>query len=150
MKRNILKGILIGAIIVIGLFLLLQLVPYGRDHTNPPVIAEPKWDSPQTRQLAARAYFDYHSNETIWPWYTNIAPSSWLVQYDVDKGRDEFNFSEWQFNPIEETEELAEVIQEGEMPPSQYLLIHPEARLTNTEKSLLIQGFFATLGTGSD
>lgn len=150
MKRNILKGILIGAIIVIGLFLLLQLVPYGRDHTNPPVIAEPKWDSPQTRQLAARACFDCHSNETIWPWYTNIAPSSWLVQYDVDKGRDEFNFSEWQSNPIEETEELAEVIQEGEMPPSQYLLIHPEARLTSTEKSLLIQGFFATLGTGSD
>ena len=77
-----------------GLLLLLaaaQLVPYGRDHDNPPVVAEPAWGSPATRELARRACFDCHSNETQWPWYSNIAPLSWLIQRDVDEGRDELN-----------------------------------------------------------
>ena len=75
--------------------LAIQLAPYGRDHTNPPARREPAWDSPQTRSLAARACFDCHSNETVWPWYSNVAPFSWLVQRDVDKGRKDLNFSEW-------------------------------------------------------
>ena len=65
-----------GFVIVIVGFLAIQLVPYGRTHTNPPVTAEPAWDSPQTRALAVRACFDCHSNETVWPWYTSIAPIS--------------------------------------------------------------------------
>ena len=75
--------------------LVVQVIPYGRDHTNPPVAAEPLWDSPQTRDLAVRACFDCHSNETEWPWYSNVAPISWLVQRDVEEGREELNFSEW-------------------------------------------------------
>src|SRR5581483_2821093 len=78
-----------------ALFLLAQAVPYDRSHTNPPVTAEPRWDSPQTRELAARACFDCHSNLTTWPWYSNVAPISWLVQRDVDGGRSALNFSEW-------------------------------------------------------
>ena len=73
------KIILIVVIVAVGGFLLIQLVPFGRDHTNPPVVQEPKWDSPATRELAKRACFDCHSNETVWPWYSNIAPVSWLV-----------------------------------------------------------------------
>lgn len=89
------KGIII--IIVVGLvalFLLIQLIPYGRQHTNPPVVAEPAWDSPQTRDLAVRACFDCLSNDTVWPWYSNVAPISWLVQRDIDEGRQRLNFSE--------------------------------------------------------
>jgi mono/diheme cytochrome c family protein len=74
-----------------GLLVLVaaaQLVPYGRDHDNPPVAAEPTWDTPTTRELARRACFDCHSNETQWPWYSNIAPLSWLIQRDVEEGRD--------------------------------------------------------------
>ncbi len=78
-----------------GLFLLIQAVPYGRNHANSPNRTEPTWDSPTTRQLAVRACYDCHSNETIWPWYSNVAPVSWLVQRDVEEGRDEVNFSEW-------------------------------------------------------
>jgi len=76
-----LKKILIGMVLAGGIvFIAMQLVPYGHAHTNPPVTGEPKWDSPQTRELAKRACFDCHSNETDWPWYSNIAPVSWLIQ----------------------------------------------------------------------
>jgi hypothetical protein len=70
---RILRLLLIVGVVV---FVAIQLVPYGRDHTNPPVTAEPRWDSPQTRTLAVSACFDCHSNETAWPWYTNVAPFS--------------------------------------------------------------------------
>jgi hypothetical protein len=83
----------VGAAVV--LFALAQAVPYGRNHENPPVQAEPIWDSPRTRQLAKRACFDCHSNETTWPWYTNFAPFSWLAYNDVTGGRSALNFSEW-------------------------------------------------------
>lgn len=138
-----------------GLLLLLvaaQLVPYGRDHDNPPVVAEPAWDTPATRELARRACFDCHSNETHWPWYSNIAPLSWLIQRDVDEGRDELNWSEW--GPDEEGDESAETVIEGSMPPGTYPLLHPEARLTDQEIDALVAGLVTTFGSddngGSD
>ena len=129
----------------VGLFVVIQLIPYGRNHTNPPVAAEPQWDSPQTRELAVRACYDCHSNETTWPWYSNVAPVSWLTQRDVDEGRQRLNFSEWG-QRRQDTREIAEIIYEGEMPPAQFLITHPEARLTDAEKQQLIQGFQVTLG----
>jgi mono/diheme cytochrome c family protein len=132
-------------LILLGLFALIQIIPYGRNHTNPPVISEPTWDSTQTRALAAQACLDCHSNDTIWPWYSNIAPISWLVQHDVDEGRQRLNFSEWG-QRRQETEEIYGLINNGEMPPAQFLLMHPEARLTESEKQELITGFRATLG----
>lgn len=130
----------------LGLFGVVQLVPYGRDHTNPRVVREPAWDSPSTRALAARACFDCHSNETRWPWYSHVAPVSWLVQRDVDVGRREVNFSEWD-RSYEEAGESAKTILEGEMPPATFLLLHPSARLSAEEKRALADGFTATLGS---
>jgi len=141
-SRRWLKRILIG---LMGLLLVIQLVPYGRSHDNPPVSAEPHWDSPVTRDLAVRACFDCHSNETVWPWYTNIAPVSWLVQRDVEEGRDKLNFSQWGSGE-QEVDELAEVIREGEMPPVYYGWPHPSARLTDAETQQLIRGLEATVG----
>lgn len=146
MLKNFIKLFVVVISILIAFFLLIQLIPYGRNHTNPPVIREPNWDTPQTRALAVRACFDCHSNETVWPWYSNIAPVSWLVQKDVEEGRKAFNFSDWQNSPPKDGEEMAEVIEENEMPPLQYLLAHPEARLSNTEKKQLINGLMATAG----
>jgi mono/diheme cytochrome c family protein len=138
-----------------GLLLLLvaaQLVPYGRDHDNPPVAGEPAWDTPATRELTRRACFDCHSNETQWPWYSNIAPLSWLIQRDVDEGRDELNWSEW--GPDEEGDEGAETVLKGSMPPDTYSLLHPAARLTDQEIDALVAGLVATFGSddhgGSD
>ncbi len=143
-------GRLIGKLGLVGIavLLLMQVVPYGRSHTNPPVIREPAWDSPQTRALAKRACFDCHSHETIWPWYSKIAPVSWLVQYDVDKGREELNFSDWQGGGREGERpgKIGKEVAEGEMPPFQFLINHPEARLSEGEKRQLIDGLNSTAG----
>jgi hypothetical protein len=129
------------------LVVAIQLVPYGRDHSNPPVTGEPQWDSDRTRELAVAACFDCHSNESTWPWYSNVAPMSWLVQRDVDQGREELNFSEWDKGQGE-AGESAETVEEGSMPPRQYTWLHSGARLSDAEKRALIEGFIATFGSG--
>ena len=143
--KRFLKWLLTGLVL---LFVAAQLVPYGRDHDNPPVVAEPAWDTPTTRELARRACFDCHSNETSWPWYSNIAPLSWLIQRDVDEGRDELNWSEW--GPDEDGDEGAETVLEGSMPPDAYSLLHPEARLTDQEIDALVAGLVATFGSDDE
>jgi heme-binding protein len=110
--------------IVVGVLLLIQAVPYGRAHANPPVRQEPTWDTAETRALAVRACFDCHSNQTDWAWYTNVAPVSWLAQRDVDRGRRELNFSEWD-RQREGGREAVETIQKGSMPPGYYTVVHP-------------------------
>jgi heme-binding protein len=131
---------------VVVLILVIQVVPYGRNHSNPPVQSEPPWDRPETRALARRACFDCHSNETVWPGYASIAPLSWFIQHDVDEGREKLNFSEWQ-RPQKESHEAAKTVREGEMPPRIYTALHPEARLSAEERSALIRGLEATTGS---
>ncbi|HVW10166.1 MAG TPA: heme-binding domain-containing protein, partial [Bryobacteraceae bacterium] len=123
---------------------LLQLVPFGSDHTNPAVIQEPAWDSPHSRELVKHACFNCHSNETVWPWYSNIAPVSWLTQRDVNQGRAHLNFSEWN-DPLSQADDVPEEVQAGGMPPWFYLPLHPEARLTKQERRELIHGLEKTL-----
>ena len=130
---------------VVGTFLAIQLVPYGRNHTNPPVTGEPTWDVPATRALAKQACFDCHSNETTWPAYAHIAPVSWLVQHDVDEGRAVLNFSEWT-RPQKEAKEAAGELREGDMPPAAYTVIHAHARLSAGDRDRLAQGLAQTLG----
>jgi cytochrome c551/c552 len=113
---------------LVAALLILQVVPYGRRHTNPPGRVEPRWDAPATRTLAVRACFDCHSNETVWPWYSHVAPISW------DR-------------PQKEARESAKTVRKGEMPPWFYVLLHPDARLTPAETQALIAGLEATLGT---
>ncbi len=131
------------------LVVVLQVVPYGRNHTNPPVTAEPQWDSAQTRALFSRACADCHNNQTKWPWYSNVAPVSWLVQRDVEEGRAVFNVSEWG-RPENEGGDAAEELQEGEMPLWAYTFLHPEARLTGEERRALTSGLIATFGQDDD
>jgi hypothetical protein len=99
-----------------------------------------------TRALAVRACYDCHSNETVWPWYSFVAPVSWLAQRDVDEGRRKLNFSEWD-QPQKEARESAKAVRKGEMPPWFYALVQPDARLTAAESEALIAGLGATLGT---
>lgn len=142
--KKILKILLYLVIAGIVGFVLLQFVPYGRDHNNPPTTAEPQWDSPETRQMAKEHCFQCHSNETTWPWYSNIAPASWLIYHDVAAGRSYFNFSEWNTNSADASE-LVEAIQEGKMPPIQYWIFHPQSRLTPEQKQQFIQGLQNTI-----
>jgi hypothetical protein len=76
--------------------------------------------------LAVRACDDCHSNGSRWPWYSSVAPISWLVQSDVDEARGKLNFSEMDRGP--EGDEAAETIREGEMPPWFSTIPHPDAR----------------------
>jgi mono/diheme cytochrome c family protein len=132
----------LGALVILGM--AIQLVPYGHARTNPPVRREPAWDRPATRDLAVRACYDCHSNQTVWPWYARIAPVSWLIQGDVDDGRRKLNFSEWDRSQ-REAHEAVRRVQRGSMPPWYYVLMHSKANLSAVERQALIQGLGATL-----
>lgn len=139
------KILLYIASATVAFSVLIQLVPYGRRHTNPPVNTEPEWQGEQTRALVVRACFDCHSNQVRWPWYSNVAPISWLIQSHVDEGREELNYSEWDLF-YDEADESAETVLEGEMPPADYIWLHPSARLSDSERLELISGLEATFG----
>jgi mono/diheme cytochrome c family protein len=138
-KRKV-RNVVVGGLAV---FAVAQLLPCGRNHTNPAVTGEPAWDKPETRALAKRACFDCHSNETTWPWYSHVAPISWFVQGHVDDGRRALNFSEWD-HPSKHAQKAGREVKNGEMPLSSYLLLHPEARLSDAERDQLIKGLDAT------
>jgi len=133
-------------LIFVGLLVVIQVVPYGRAHKNPPVTGEPEWDRPQTRELYMKACGDCHTNETKWPWYAHVAPASWLISRDVYHGREYLNTSEWDQDRKQDGEEAAEQIRSGEMPFRLYTPLHPEARLTEAEKAELIKGMIAMFG----
>jgi|GEM_PF-82142 len=128
-------------------FGIIQLVPYGRAHSNPPVTGEPQWANAQTRQLMVDSCFACHSNEVVYPPYASIAPISWEVQHHVEEGRDAVNYSEFATNPGE-AEESIEAIQEGSMAPAYFTRfgLHPEANLSPEQTQQLIDGLRATPG----
>lgn len=143
--RRAFSALAVGLASIVGVFLFVQLVPYGRTHSNPPTIVEPAWDSPRTRALAVRACFNCHSNQTRWPWYSNVAPFSWAVQLDVDAARSVINFSEWD-RRYALAGYAGRRTSAGMMPPDKYRLAHPEANLTPAERMELARGLEATLG----
>ena len=144
MVRRAVRGVLVGTVL---LLLVIQVAPYGRRHTNPPARVEPRWDSARTRALTVRACFDCHSNETVWPWYSHVAPVSWLTQRDVDKGRRKLNFSQWD-QPQKEAWKSAKAVRKGKMPPWFYSAIHPDSQPAPAEVEALLHGLEATLGAG--
>ena len=123
--------------VLVGVFLVLQLVPYGWKHSNPPVTSAAAWPDAQAEAIARQSCYSCHSNETEWPIYSYVAPMSWLVRRDVDGGRSKLNFSEW--DPADnEADDAIEEIEDGSMPPSQYTLIHRGAKLTDEEATILM------------
>ena len=128
-----------AAVVVVVVFAAAQLVRPER--ANPPI------DSSRTIQahvgttggLAAvlnRSCGDCHSNATLWPWYSQIAPASWLMAYGVKKGRNAVNFSEWAAYPPGEQHvllnESCQDVKQGKM-PGIYTLLHPEMRLSDQD-----------------
>jgi hypothetical protein len=141
MRKN-LKWIL--AVLVAG-FALLQLANPSR--TNPPVVAghdllATNPPPPEVATLLRHACYDCHSNETRWPWYSHIAPVSWLVAGDVAHGRERLNFSDWPRElpgrAAKRLERISEELGYKDMPPGKYTLMHPEARLTAGQRQRLI------------
>jgi mono/diheme cytochrome c family protein len=137
------KALIIIVIVGFALFVLMQFVPIDRQ--NPPTTSEPNWSSPEARALVLKNCGQCHSNNTEWPWYSYIAPASWLIKFDVVRGRNQFNFSDWNNNPGY-VGDLAEAIQSGRMPPIQYTLFHPDAKLDAQGKQALIDALTSSLG----
>ncbi len=123
---------------VIALVVLLagaQLVRPAR--TNPPPASPLPIDDAAAKAVLRRACFDCHSNDTRWPWYAGVAPMSWLLVHDVNEGRSKMNFSTWKDPEGELFEEICEEVREGKMPPTMYVPLHAEARLSEADKALL-------------
>ncbi len=138
-------SLLLALAIAVLIFIIMESAVIAQNPSSSEV-SEPNWDSPRTRELTKRACFDCHSNEVNWPWYSNLPIVGDLVKEDVEKGREDLNFSEWGLREQEEADESVETIEDGSMPPDIYLTWHPEARLSESEKLELIQGLQKTLG----
>lgn len=148
MKSHDWKFLRTFVVVAVAAFLALQLWP--RNQNNPQVVSTPIWDSEETRQLAERACFDCHSYQTEWPWYTAIVPVSSLLEHDVTKGREVYNFSEWTEGCCteEKIERMAAIVGRQQMPPPYYVILHPEADLTDEERGILTYGLIQTMENG--
>ena len=130
---------IIAAVLIVA-FIGIQFVPVEK--SNPPVTGEID-APPRVTEVLMRSCYDCHSNETVWPWYSYIAPMSWLLADDVQEGRDELNFSEWkgydEKKMLKKLKETGEEVKEGEMPEWYYVIMHPEAKLSDADKAALYE-----------
>ena len=135
--------------VLIVLLVVLVIIQFFRiDKINPPIDATINLiqvvEVPTTvQEILNSACFDCHSNETAYPWYTNVAPLSWWIKDHIDEGRDELNFSEWgsysDKRRLHKIDELGEMVSEGEMPLKSYVIAHREADLSDAQRNTLLE-----------
>ncbi len=151
MKRKVtLRGILI---VLVVLIVVAQLVPVTRD--NPPIQSDFN-DNAAVKQVLKKSCYDCHSNESVWPWYSYVAPVSWLVASDVHEARQKINFSNWGLMPATKQklapQNMLDEIDEGGMPLPIYLIMHSNAKLTDADKATIrawVEGGTSSDTTGS-
>jgi Haem-binding domain len=127
------------SLVVVALALGAQLVPVARDNPPAPAPALAYASAPVTvRKVFDDSCKNCHSDQTAWPWYSYVAPFSWIVAHDVHRGRRQLNFSQWSsYSPTKREEKLEAICEQlvnGDMPDGKYLLIHRKARLTQEEQ----------------
>jgi cytochrome c551/c552 len=143
MKRlaRILKWLLIGLLVI---FLGIQFIRPAR--TNPAIdqtqtIEAHTQMTPEVASILDRSCRDCHSNKTVWPWYTQVAPVSWWLADHVNDGRRDLNMSEFGKLPRDRQErklrQMCDEVSDGIMPLSSYLPMHPKARLSEQDKKVL-------------
>jgi hypothetical protein len=147
MPRKLAKAALSALVLIAGMQLLQP------DRTNPPAdpaasfeaVAKP---SKETAAVLRRACADCHSNETVWPWYSRIAPFSWVIADDVRRGRAHMNLSEWNLLSPEASQkrvqEMCEEAKGGGMPLFSYKLMHPRAKLSESDVSVVCSAAMAS------
>ena len=123
-------------LIIFFLFVIIQFVPAGKPDTIPENENDLIYNNhiPESIvNILKTSCYDCHSNETSFPWYSHVAPVSWLVNRDVIKGREELNFSEWESqSKMDKAKNIDKIINEvkgGKMPMRIYILMHSEAKL---------------------
>ena len=134
------KGFFLYLSILIGILAIFQLIPsYGK--SNPPIDKTKEIKAPkEVMAIFKRSCYDCHSNETKWPWYADVAPMKWAVRRDVVEGRKALNFSIWQDYSQQKKEKLKKSIYRSvilAMPLSQYLWLHPNAKLSKEDKKII-------------
>lgn len=139
---SIIKKILFGLLVVVVIIQFFRI-----DKTNPPVnraldIMNVVPVTTEIKSILKTSCYDCHTNETVYPWYTNIAPVSWWIKKHIDDGRDELNFSEWGNYSLRrkdhKLDEIVEMVDEDEMPLPSYLIAHGDARLSMEQKAQLV------------
>ncbi len=130
--------------ILLGVFILIQIIRPDRE--NFPIDEKKALHPPkQVEEIMQRACNDCHTNHTNFPWYSNIAPLSWTIDYHVDVGRERFNISNWSDIPKKEKKRLInraiQTVRNNVMPLPSYKWLHKDARLTQKEKQILINYF---------
>ena len=132
MKNKILIG-------VISLVIILQF--FTVDHSNPSVNHEIIINDENAKMILTKACYDCHSNETNWPWYSYVAPVSWMVVDDVEHARKDLNFSNFEDytkkRKLHKLEEIKEELEKELMPLPSYAFMHSEADLTDDEKQII-------------
>jgi hypothetical protein len=134
------KRVLWIAVAVLAVFGGIQFVPTTR--TNPPVQSDVTAPA-AVKAILRDACYDCHSNETRWPWYSRVAPVSWLVTDHVNEGREDLNFSEWPVFDFEEQalafKDIREQVSGKKMPLRSYRILHSEARLSDAQRDTILQ-----------
>ena len=139
--RRVLK---IVAILLVVLVAGIQAIRPAR--TNPPIdesqtINAKTQITPEVASILERSCRDCHSNKTVWPWYTNVAPLSWWLSNHVSDGRRSLNMSEWGKLPNDRQErklrQMCDEVQDGNMPLSSYTPMHPSAKLSDQDKKTI-------------
>lgn len=137
--------------ILIALLVILVVMQFFRiDKVNPEYPAEQDFLTvenvdPAVAKIVKYACYDCHSYETKYPWYSNIAPASWILKDHINEAREEMNFSEWSTYTTKKKkhklEECYEMVEEGEMPLKGYVVMHSEAQLSDQQRDLLTNWF---------
>jgi hypothetical protein len=135
--KKALIGVVAAAIAAAGGSLIHPFGALGSSDNGQVILRDAQID-PATLALMQRACQNCHSQQTVWPWYSHIAPASWLLARDVQQARMHMNLSRWQdYSPEDRVGLLSEIgsaVRNREMPVQRYLLLHPEARLTDAER----------------
>lgn len=136
--RNLRKDAKSGVLVLVAAVMVSQVIRI--DKTNPPLHSGAMVD-PAVKPLLKKACYDCHSNETVWPWYSNVAPVSWLLGSDVNDGRKELNFSEWNAYAGQTRDSklkaIAKEVDEKEMPPWYYAIMHRDSHLSPEERNAI-------------
>jgi hypothetical protein len=137
--------------ILIALAIVLVIIQFVRiDKTNPVALLENDFieivkPNAEIASMIMSSCYDCHSSQSKYPWYSNIAPVSWLVKNHINEGREHFNFSAWDMYSMQDRKEIlhecAEEVEEKVMPMKPFLLMHGEAKLSDKQRATLVAFF---------
>lgn len=142
MKKQV-RILLVG---LAGIFVIIQFIPSGRPENNPVQgkdIASQMEVGSEVHSILKNACFDCHSQNTRFPWYSYVAPVSWLISRDVNQAREHLDFSNWGDLSLRDRikifDHISEEVSEEEMPLKIYILMHPPANLSSDDRDIIVR-----------